>query len=385
MSDLNPEIAQSENVRRARAAKIPVPPQREVISRIPKDCFNISLLRSSIYLFISVGLTLGLGGVGYLFIPMTWAWLPVWIAYAIITGTVATGCWVIAHECGHGAFARQKWVQDTVGFVLHSALLVPYYSWQRSHAVHHSKTNHLDEGETFVPLRQTTKAGKAMSDFEKFLGDDAFAIFSMLSKFLIGWPLYLLVGLSGGPKRGITNHFWPLKPFATSLFPRRMHTKMWISDLGVIGFLGVLVWWAVAAGSIVPVLALYVGPYLVVNFWLILYTWLQHTDVDVPHFDESEWSWTVGAFSTVDRPYGPILNFLHHNIGSTHVAHHINSRIPHYHARRATAALRDAYPDLYKFDPTPIPQALWRIAKGCNVVYRADTGWKYTPTEKQAK
>ena len=28
---------------------------------------------------------------------------------------------------------------------------VPYFSWQRSHAVHHAKTNHMTEGETHVP------------------------------------------------------------------------------------------------------------------------------------------------------------------------------------------------------------------------------------------
>ena len=53
---------------------------------------------------------------------------------------------VVAHECGHGAFSNNLLVQDTVGYILHSALLVPYFSWQRSHAVHHSRTNHLEEG-----------------------------------------------------------------------------------------------------------------------------------------------------------------------------------------------------------------------------------------------
>jgi hypothetical protein len=29
---------------------------------------------------------------------------------------------------------------------------------------------------------------------------------------------------------------------------------------------------------------------LVCNFWLVLYTWLQHTDVDVPHFEGDDWN-----------------------------------------------------------------------------------------------
>ncbi|MEO8496535.1 MAG: fatty acid desaturase, partial [Planctomycetota bacterium] len=180
-----------------------------------------------------------------------------------------------------------------------------------------------------------------------------------------------------GPSRGLTNHFWPAKPFSAAMFPGKWRAKVWISALGVLATLGVLAWWAYAAGSIVPVLALYFGPYLAVNFWLVLYTWLQHTDVDVPHFEDDEWSWVLGAFMTIDRPYGVVLDFLHHRIGSTHVAHHIDARIPHYHAVRATEALKQAFPDLYLYDPTPIRKALWRIATNCNVVTKADFGWKY--------
>jgi fatty acid desaturase len=44
----------------------------------------------------------------------------------------------------------------SVGYILHSLLLVPYFSWQRSHAVHHSRTNHVMEGETHVPARINT-------------------------------------------------------------------------------------------------------------------------------------------------------------------------------------------------------------------------------------
>ena len=50
-----------------------------------------------------------------------------------------------------GLYAATRWIQDGIGFVVHTALLVPYFSWQRSHAVHHARTNHLTQGETHVP------------------------------------------------------------------------------------------------------------------------------------------------------------------------------------------------------------------------------------------
>ena len=69
--------------------------------------------------------------------------------------------------------------------------------------------------------------------------------------------------------------------------------------------------------------------------------------------------------SQVDRPYGPILNLLHHGIGSTHVCHHVNSSIPHYNAWRGTQLLRQRFPELVRYDSTPIHKALWRIATRC--------------------
>ena len=58
-----------------------------------------------------------------------------------------------------------------------------------------------------------------------------------------------------------------------------------------------------------------------------------HTDSDVPHLSNKEFSLMRGAFLSIDRPYGKILDFLHHNIGSSHVVHHICPTIPHYHAK----------------------------------------------------
>ena len=352
------------------------PTKAEVLASIPAECFDRSLVKSSLYLFVSLTMTLGSGVLAYLFIPFTWSWLPAWVGYAIVAGTAGTGCWVVAHECGHRAFAKYNWLQDVIGYCLHSIMLVPYFSWQRSHSLHHARTNHLDSGETHVPHRDTTPSGAARLWWHKTIGDEAFAIVVITFNTVAGWPLYLLTGASGGPTRGTTNHFWPAWPFSVALFPGGWARKVWLSDIGVLAAIGLLGCWTYFSGFL-PVLALYLGPYLVVNFWLVLYTWLQHTDVDIPHFDNDEWTWVKGAFMTVDRPYGFILDFLHHRIGSTHVAHHMDARIPHYNAVKATRALQENFPDLYRFDPTPIPKALWRVATRCHVVSKCDEGWTY--------
>merc|ERR1712037_598978 len=124
-------------------------------------------------------------------------------------------------------------------------------------------------------------------------------------------------------------------------------------------------------GGPIPALCLYWGPYFGVNCWLVMYTWLQHTAPDVPHLgkgSQAKWNWQQGTFYTIDRPYGPIFDFLHHRIGSTHVAHHVDHRIPHYNAVKATEALKKAFPEYYLYDPTPVHKAMWRVAMECIAV-----------------
>lgn len=81
-------------------------------------------------------------------------------------------------------------------------LLVPYFSWQRSHAVHHNRTNHITEGETHVPDKASEPAAEATLQARMSMGDGPFAILHTAVVLLFGWPVYLLTGASGGPVRG---------------------------------------------------------------------------------------------------------------------------------------------------------------------------------------
>ena len=349
-----------------------IPSMREFQSVIPDHCFNCNTRTSLGYLlqtFLIQAFVIAIG----LTIPYTQSMIPIWILYAFISGTTAMGFWVIAHECGHGAFSKNRMLETIIGYLLHSFLLVPYFSWQRSHAIHHRFTNHITNGETHVPLVingngiSEKVGGEKEMAFSSALGKAKYGVLQLFLHLLFGWPAYLLTGSTGGLKYGVSNHFWPKKPFSKKLWPSSWAKKVWISDIGVaLMLIGLIV--LIIKHGIYPVIGIYFGPLLVVNCWLVIYTWLHHTDSDVPHLSNSEFSFMRGAFLSIDRPYGKIFNMLHHHIGSSHVIHHVCPTIPHYHAKEATLAIKKAFNKAYLFNPEPIHKALWNIACNCIAV-----------------
>jgi len=340
-------------------------------------------------------------------------WRLSWNLYAGIMGLALSGLWVIGHECGHGAFSEYPVVNGAVGWTLHSILLVPYFSWAFSHAKHHRRTNDMIEGETHMPV-EPTKIGltenqervpteeveKQMfggglrqfankifywhAKFQEVIGDEAFAVFMMWSSFLFYCPLYLF-GVTGRGKIGadgkpipddqIVDHLRP----TSRLFPEKMYWKVVASNVGCLLVLGACAYFSSIYGFR-AVWFWYFGPYLVITGGLIAVTQLHHTHETVPQFDPDNWTWMKGVIAgTIDRPHDWVFNTATHNIGSTHVLHHLFHTIPHYHAVEATECLR-AYLEpkgLYNFDPTPGWKALNEIGKNCHFVDSNTNGVQY--------
>jgi len=295
------------------------------------------------------------------FIPTySWTWqLLLWPTYWVLQGLTLTGVWVLAHECGHQAFSDSKQINNAVGLVLHSALLVPYHSWRISHGNHHKATNHLTRDQVFVP----TTFSRVMKDHSLWEDTPIMNFYKLSTMVVLGWPAYLAFNVLSQPYPGQrANHFEPWSP----LFKASQRMDVVVSDVALLVVLGLIYLWSSMAGFS-SVVFYYGVPYVIVNFWLVTITYLQHTHVDVPHYTAESWTNMKGALSTIDRDFG-ILNIWFHHIQDTHVLHHLFSTIPHYHAEEATRAIKPLLGKFYHFDNSPVAQALWQTRRHCKYV-----------------
>lgn len=198
--------------------------------------------------------------------------------YGFCQGCVGVGLWILAHECGHGAFSLYPRANDLIGFALHSALLVPYFSWKTTHARHHRHTGHMGKDTAFVP---STEEECEDSFHLAFLSrtmiqsaEDApvVALFGLLLHQVFGWPMYLFSNVSAGvdslPIQDSRysrdkSHF---NPFA-ALFTSSQRFYVLLSDLGLVATGCILAGLCTKFG-LQQVLLLYFLPYLWVNHWI---------------------------------------------------------------------------------------------------------------------
>ncbi|GAA0168022.1 hypothetical protein LIER_22838 [Lithospermum erythrorhizon] len=336
----------------------------DIKKAIPPHCFQRSVLHSFSYvvydlIIASVFYYLASHYIHVLPYPLSYL---AWPVYWFCQGCVLTGVWVIAHECGHHAFSDYQWLDDTVGLVLHSALLVPYFSWKYSHRRHHSNTGSLERDEVFVPKKRT-----GISCFFKYINNPPGRVLVLLVQLTLGWPSYLMFNVSGRPYDRFACHFDPKSP----IYNDRERLQILISDAGIMTVMYGL-YRLMAANGLAWLVCYYGVPLLVVNGFLVLITYLQHTHPSLPHYDSSEWDWLRGALATVDRDYG-FLNKVFHNITDTHVAHHLFSTMPHYHAMEATKVIKPLLGEYYQCDRTPVFKAMYREVKEC-IYVEADEG-----------
>nr|QHO62446.1 delta(12)-fatty-acid desaturase [Schwanniomyces occidentalis] len=352
--------------------KVPDYSIKDILKAIPPHCYERRVFESLYYVFRDIFwmVTFGYIANNYIqFLPNKYVRFLAWSAYVYVQGLFATGLWVLAHECGHQAFSDYAWVNDTVGWILHSYLMVPYFSWKYSHGKHHKATGHLTRDMVFVPkTKEKFLEAKGAKHLDDIIGDSPiYTLFQLIFQQLGGWVMYLFTNVTGqvyeGQPAWNVNHFNP----SSLIFEKRDYWFIILSDIGLLIQSTVLYTWYKNFGGF-NLLVNWFLPYIFVNHWLVFITFLQHSDPKMPHYEAHQWNFARGAAATIDREFGFVGKYIFHDIIETHVLHHYVSRIPFYNAREASEAIKKVMGEHYQYSDENMWVALWKSGRWCQYV-----------------
>jgi acyl-lipid omega-3 desaturase len=327
----------------------------DVRAAIPNHCFKPNTARSLAYCAWDFGVIAGL----YTLAAQIdkWWFLPIfWFAQ----GTMFWALFVVGHDCGHGSFSKHKWLNNLIGHITHTPILVPFHGWRISHRTHHANTGSVENDESWYPVSATT--------YQNMGAAERLVRFTLP---LFAYPLYLFRRSSG--KGG--SHFLP----SSDLFKPSERNAVLTSTACLIAFVGFLGWITATFGLVFFVKYYLIG-YLGFVVWLDLVTYLHHTEDDIPWYRNEEWYFLKGALSTIDRNYG-FINWIHHDIG-THVAHHVFSNMPHYYLQDATEGIKPLLGKYYRKSDENVLVSFWNSYWKCQFV--PDTGAKVYYQPKNA-
>jgi len=231
------------------------------------------------------------------------------VALALLNAGFLVRAFMIQHDCGHGAFFRNRTLSDWVGRALGVLTLTPYDVWRRNHAIHHASTGNLDRRGTGDIPTLTVREYRERSPVGRFfyrLMRHPLVLFGLA-------PAYVFVLLNRLPF-GLMRDGW----------------RYWLSalatDAAIVAILGTMVWfggWQVLAFVFLPTMLMAAS----IGMWLFF---VQH------QFEHTSWEhdgdWNVQAAALHGSSHyalpGP-LRWITANIGVHHV-HHLASRIPFY-------------------------------------------------------
>ncbi|KAK6194957.1 hypothetical protein SNE40_000481 [Patella caerulea] len=313
-----------------------LPTLSEIKAALPRHCFRPTVTESMYYVAKDIILVAAMFGLAQ--------WLLGFKSYVLIAlltpiywfaqGTLFFSIFVLGHDCNHGSFSSYALLNDCLGTVLHTLVMTPYYPWKLSHRHHHNNTGNMDKDEIFYPVRE--KDNNKNSYLPLFgLG--------------FGWIAYLWKGF--GPRQ--MNHWIPSHP----IFARHL--------LGCVLSIASIVLWLICLSFYASKMGLgnllyhYAVPVFICGCYIVVVTFLHHSDLELPWYGDDSWDNVRGKLSSVDRDYGMIHDVIH-TIG-THQVHHLFPVIPHYHLREATKHFRKAFPQLVHIRNTPILPAFWEM------------------------
>jgi acyl-lipid omega-6 desaturase (Delta-12 desaturase) len=286
----------------------------------------------------------GLLEIAVTFLPLVALWALVWAAVdlghwwlGLLLAIPAAGflvrLFLIQHDCGHGAFFRNRLANDWFGRIAGIVTLTPYGVWRRAHALHHASTGNLDRRGFGDIDTLTVDEYRARS----FWGRLRYRLYRHpLVMFGIG-PAYLFF-LQHRLPVGQMRAGW--RPWASVM---ATNLAIGLAAAGLIWLVGLKAFMAVH----LPIMLIAAS----MGVWLF---YVQH-QFELTSWDrDDDWTHDTAALhgsSHYDLP--GFLRWFTANIGMHHV-HHLSSRIPYY---RLPDVLRD-HPELRDIGRLTLRQSL---------------------------
>lgn len=238
----------------------------EVSKAIPEKCFEKNALTSLYYMIRDYFFL----GILYFLYPhmnhflLKFLW---WNA----TGFIVWCIFVIGHDCGHGSFSEYWFLNEICGQICHTvsfqifyvkSILVPYHGWRISHRNHHMNHNNIHKDKTFVPLSK--EEIENLPTFKRYI---RFSYFLLMM-----FPIYLTMTFDSTEG----NHFnsWNKRLFKTTPEFYQGLSSL-ICNVAWLSFL-------FYNFPILTLIDAYFIPVVIFGAWLVLVTFLHHTDDKVP-------------------------------------------------------------------------------------------------------
>lgn len=228
---------------------------------------------------------------------------------AMVNSAFLVRAFMIQHDCGHGAFFKNRRLGDWIGRVLGVLTLTPYDVWRKTHAIHHATTGNLDQRGVGDLPTLTVNEYRDKSRVGRFLYR------------LVRHPLFLF---------GVV-------PFYTFFLQNRLPVglmrsgwRYWVSsqatNAAIGGALAILIWfggWEVIYCIFLPTMLLAAS----IGMWMF---YVQHQFEDTTWDRQEDWNVQTAALNGSSHyVLPPVLNWITGNIGAHHL-HHLASRIPFY-------------------------------------------------------
>lgn len=262
--------------------------------------------------------------------PLFLLWAAMWVAFsysywlslllAVPTAGFLVRLFMIQHDCGHGAFFRDRRLNDWVGRAIGVLTMTPYDFWRRSHNMHHAGAGNLARRGIGDIVTLTVREYTALSWWRRF----RYRLYRHPAVMLGIGPAYLFLlhqRLPIGAMRDKAE--WSSTMTTNAAIAVIAAIFIWL--IGLVPFLLLHLPVVVLAGAI--------------GVWLF---YVQHQFEETFWAEDVDWSQPEAALhgsSHYDLPL--VLRWFTANIGIHHV-HHLASRIPYY---RLPSVLRD-HPEL---------------------------------------